>query len=259
MSYNQDNSEQGYKRPWDGERKQFNNGDGERKPYNGGGGQKTWDGQKKPWSGKPKVDNIKVDLIGKQLTKFFDVFVRTMKRNNLVIDEALVTEFQEGMTGKVKGFCVALPNINDDGLLERVNRHVENAMQKGYTFRHINVSYVEKKLDASLDRKKAYIPWAGYNDSKAEPITDKKPAETYFAERQSGWEEWKPFLKAIYIASYAMLMGENGEGKVAFVLTLNADRANNAPETRDMARVLKLARELDIPIYDINDSFEIPS
>lgn len=241
MSYNQDGGEGGYKKPWEGNKK-------------------PWEGNKKQWNAnKPNVDNVKVDLLGKQLTKFFDIFIRTLKNNNMVLDEKIIAEFNETASGKVKGFCVAVPNINDDYLFDKINRYAEESLQKGYTFRHINVTYVEKKLDSRLDKKKAYIPWAGYNDSKADPITDKKSGEEYFAENQKGWEEWKPFLKAIFLATYAMLMGENGEGKVAFVLAYKLDKMDNSPEYRDMSRVIKVARALDIPIYDIDSYFEIPS
>lgn len=246
MAHGENNYDNGYKPPYNRE----NDNNGYKKP---------WDGQKKQWNNnKPKVDNSKLDLISGRLEKFFSIFIDTMRSNNLVLDESLVKTFNESITGKVRGFCIAVPNVEDNNLLEKVKYHVDKTIQKGYTFRHLNISYVEKMLDANLEKKKAYIPWAGYNDSKETPITDKKTAEAYFAEKQSGWEEWKPFLKAIYMASYAMLMGEEKEGKVAFVLTYNANKAGNSSETRDMSRVLKLARDLDIPIYDLNDIFEIP-
>lgn len=255
MAYGDNNYDNSYKSSFNTEREPNNNNNN---GYQNNGYKKPWNGEKKQWNNKPKVDNSKIDLISGRLEKFFSIFIDTMKQNNMVLDETLVKAFNESITGKVRGFCVALPNIEDNNLLEKVKHHVDKALQKGYTFRHLNISYVEKMLDASLEKKKAYIPWAGYNDSKATPITDKKAAEAYFLEKQPGWEEWKPFLKAIYMASYAMLMGEDKEGKVAFVLTYNANNSGNSPETRDMTRVLKLARDLQIPIYDLNDVFEIP-
>lgn len=219
------------------------------KPY-----KKSWDGNKKPFN---KGNNLTVDVLNKKLREFKDIFIKILEKNNLQIDEKLIEEFENTATGKVKGYCVAVPNVNDEYLFDKVKRYADIALQKGYTFRNLNITYVEKRLESILDKKKTYIPWAGYNDSKEPPITDKKPGETYFAEKQQGWEEWKPFLKAIYITTYAMLNGEDQEGPVSFVIAQGINNLDNSPEKRDMSRIIKIARDLNIPIYDVNDNFEI--
>lgn len=221
--------------------------------YGGGGG----GFQKKPFV--PKNDGTKeqLELIDKKLDAFFILAreIKSLISGKPVETSAVIAPGVSISTGK--SFCIATLSCElPQHLTDRYIQLASDLNASGVVYRFTGALAVDKHLMERIDARKAYLPWQGYNQLKILPAINPKPEtkDTHIA-KDPGWETLKDFIKTVTLSSLAMLDGNVGELPVSFILTNdwgNTQEGRDIANHRDADRVLRMGRDLGIPIYNID-------